>query len=251
MSIIEAYDESAPIVGPHNFYNKIETLCDVCIATFKDSVRDKVLEKYDCKEVFALSSANGKIPVYYLKDQKVLFYMSPIGSACAGSAMQEVAYISGVKKFIFFGSCGVLDGGAEDKIIVPNSAYRDEGLSYHYCAPADFIDVKNHDTVERVLEDMGIDFAAGKTWTTDAFFMETKNKVANRREQGCVCVEMECAGLQAVGDYLGVELYVFFFVGDLLFEKWSRGNLGGESERARQADCFDIALSLAECVKLL
>lgn len=75
--------------------------------------------------------------------------------------------------------------------------------------------------------------------------METENKVASRRKDGCVSVEMECAGLQAVCDYLGTDLYMFFFSGDLLLENWERGELGGALEKARQADCFDLALNIA------
>lgn len=228
---------------------KIEPLCDVCIATFKDSVRDKTLATFIHEEVCALQSANGRIPVYHLTEENVLFYMSPIGSACAGSAVQELSYITGATKFIFFGSCGVIDECAKGELIVPSAAYRDEGFSYHYQAPSDFICIKNSDKVEAIFQNNNIPFVGGKTWTTDAFFMETQNKIAQRRKQGCVCVEMECSGVQAVCDYLGIDLYTFLFSGDLLLEKWERGNLGGEVEENKQADCFDIALCIAESVK--
>lgn len=245
MSIIDAYDKSKPMVSPANFYERIQKLSDICIATFKDSVRDKVLSTHKYVEFDGLHSANGRMPIYYLEDEGVLFFMSPIGSAVAGSAIQELSYITGASKFIFFGSCGTLDESAKGKIIIPNMAYRDEGFSYHYMPASDYISVKNHIIVEKVFDECNVDYVVGKTWTTDAFFMETENKVASRRKDGCVSVEMECSGLQAVCDYLGTDLYMFFFSGDLLLENWERGELGGALEKARQADCFDLALNIA------
>lgn len=43
----------------------------------------------------------------------------------------------GAKKFVLFGSCGVLDDdNVKDKLIIAISAVRDEGTSYHYIAPS-------------------------------------------------------------------------------------------------------------------
>lgn len=246
MSILDAYDKSQPMVSPADFYDRIEKLSDVCIATFKDSVRDKVLATHKYIEFDGLNSANGRMSIYYLQDVGVWFFLSPIGSAMAGSGLQELSYITGASKFIFFGSCGVLDASARGKIIIPNEAYRDEGFSYHYAPVSDYIRIKNHAHIESVFASCDVDYIVGRTWTTDAFFMETQNKVATRRKEGCISVEMECAGLQAVCDYLNIDLYMFLFSGDLLLEKWHRGELGGEIENSKQADCFDLALRIAK-----
>lgn len=248
MSIIDAFDDSKPLCSPADLYTKIEKLCDVCVFSFKDSVRDAVLERYSHREVARLGSANGKIPIYYLEDLNVLFYLSPIGAANAGAILQEASYVTGATKFVVFGSCGVLDEVAQGKIIVPNEAYRDEGVSYHYKKPEDFIRIKNADVVERILDELNVEYVSGKTWTTDAFYMETENKVARRRTDGCICVEMEASGMQAIADYLNIDLYVFFFAADLLLKKWERGNLGGDNEKACQWDCLEIALRIAERV---
>ena len=45
----------------------------------------------------------------------------------------EEVVAMGAKKFVLFGSCGVLDDEkVKDHIIIPVSAVRDEGTSYHY-----------------------------------------------------------------------------------------------------------------------
>ena len=51
----------------------------------------------------------------------------------------------GAKKFVLFGSCGVLDDNKVDgNIIIPVSAVRDEGTSYHYIAPSVEIEAEEH-----------------------------------------------------------------------------------------------------------
>jgi uridine phosphorylase len=45
---------------------------------------------------------------------------------------------------------------------------------------------------------------------------ETKGLVAKRKEEGCIAVEMEVAGVQAVCDFYGLELYDFLEAGDVL-----------------------------------
>ena len=59
-------------------------------------------------------------------------------------------------------------------------------------------------------------FVEGKTWTTDGFYRETWGKVRRRREQGCLCVEMECASLAAVAQFRGLRFAQFFFAADNL-----------------------------------
>ena len=51
-------------------------------------------------------------------------------------------------------------------------------------------------------------------------------------------------GLQAICDYLKMDLYIFFFSGDILSHTWERADLGGEKEKHKQLNCFEIALLL-------
>ena len=246
MSIIDAYDQSKPLFTPEDFYGVHEKCGDACILTFSKHVQDKVLSEYTHEIVAQSGTANGKISVYRLIDSGVLFYLSPIDSAVAGTVLHEVHTLTGATKFISFGSCGILDDRCREKIIVPTEAYRDEGFSYHLLPPADYIRVKNAEFVKETLAAMGVETIGGKTWTTDAIYRETVDKIARRKADGCVCVEMECSGLQAMCDYLGCDFFTFFFSGDLLLEKWERGRLGNEVEKSAQIDCFDLAKSIIE-----
>lgn len=53
-------------------------------------------------------------------------------------------------------------------------------------------------------------------WTTDAIYRETKAKLEARKNEGCLAVEMELAGVQAVCDFYGWDLYDFLVTGDVL-----------------------------------
>ena len=249
MGIAEAFDTTLPLFNPEDFYGKHDKIADVCVLSFSKSVADKVLDNFETEIVAKSGTANGDIRIYRLKESGVLFYLSPIGSAVAGTVLQEVHTLTGADKYVAFGSCGILDQRCKDKIIVPCKAYRDEGFSYHYAPASDYIDVKNAEYVNCVLQNAGASTIVGKTWTTDAIYRETTGKIQKRKEDGCVCVEMECAGLQAVCDYLSAQFYTFFFSGDLLLDKWERGHLGNESEKEKQKSCLQLALAIAESLK--
>lgn len=206
------------------------------------------LKKYDSKIIGESSTANGPIEIYLfeVEKKKILFYMSPIGSSLAGTVMHEVSYISGATKFIVFGSCGVLDKEkCNGKLIVPTFSYRDEGLSYHYMEPSDYIKIKNSSKLAKIFEELHYPYVLGKSWTTDAIYMETVNKVSSRKKDGCISVEMESSGLQAICNYYGYELYTFFFGGDLLEgESLEKGKLGGDIEKDAQLEAFNIAIEI-------
>ena len=45
---------------------------------------------------------------------------------------------------------------------------------------------------------------------------ETRGLIAKRKSEGCIAVEMELAGVQAVCDFYDIELYDFLEAGDVL-----------------------------------
>lgn len=249
MSIIDSYDESRPLISPESFYQQ-GNIADICIVTFSHKVLEDVLKKYDCKKEVCAGTANGKIQVYSLieGERKILFYMSPIGAACAGCIIDEVSYMTGAKKFIVFGSCGSLDNDlTSGKFIIPTESYRDEGFSYHYQKASDFIEITNSQRLAQFFEKLSIPYVCGKSWTTDAIYRETVVNVAKRKADGCISVEMESAGLQALCTFKKLELYTFFFASDLVDgEVWENVNLGTFEERKKQINCFEIALQLTE-----
>ena len=139
-----------------------------------------------------------------------------IGAPFSVIMMEKVIAI-GAQKIVVCGGAGVLTKEINvGHLIVPNFAIRDEGTSYHYLPPAREIelDAECVQVVKNVLDRHKIDYLVGRTWTTDALYRETPKKVARRREEGCLCVEMECSALAAVAKYRNVKFAQILYGGD-------------------------------------
>lgn len=217
--IHETFDSiSPPLITPAHFYGVHPPCCAICLILFSDQIFRHLLDSFPCEKAGEMGACNGSIPIYQTAYQGTpfVFYLTMIGSSGAGNCIEEVRCITGARHFIMFGSAGCLNRAASEKIVVPTSAYRDEGFSYHYAAPADYIPLKNAGFVAGIFQKAGIPFESGKTWTTDAPYRETAAKAQRLKTDGCLTVEMECAGAQAVCDYLGVEYYDYLYCGDLL-----------------------------------
>ena len=102
--------------------------------------------------------------------------------------------------------------------VVVSAAVRDEGTSYHYLPPSRLIEASPAivAAVETVLKRAGVPFTTGTTWSTDAVYRETREKVSLRRAEGCITVEMEAAALLAVARFRGVGLGQILYAGDSL-----------------------------------
>ena len=76
----------------------------------------------------------------------------------------------------------------------------------------------------RTLTAANIPFRLGKTWTTDGVHRETPRKIALRKTDGCLTVEMEAAALFAVAQFRHVALGQLLYGGDdvsgLTWDRW-------------------------------
>jgi uridine phosphorylase len=150
------------------------------------------------------------------KDQRLAFFHPGVGAPVSAALLEE-AIAFGCRKFIACGGCGVLEKDiAVGHLIVVSGAVRDEGVSYHYLAPAREViaDERGLNTLVKNLKENEIPFRVGKTWTTDAPYRETANKIARRRAEGCLTVEMESAALIAVAQFRSVIFGQVLYGGD-------------------------------------
>lgn len=244
------FDDSEPMIRVEDFYEKQEKICDICVITFSIKAMEWLRRNYECRQVAEIGCANGARPVYaaVCKGRKIAFYMSLVGAGPAGSGIEELAYLTGATKFIMFGSAGSLrPKETEGKIIVPASAYREEGLSWHYLeSEEEYVEMPGWKRTADFFADREVPYTVGRTWTTDAMLRETANKVKRLQEDGCIAVEMECAGVQAVCTYKGFELYDFLFASDHLGEEeWNNQMLGTAEEYDMQIKCMKLAIELA------
>ena len=220
--IIHDFDPKTPsMIDMEAFYGPQKHLVDKCLVLFSKEIHDGLLGRYDCTVIGHIGACNGNTPIYSfsLDGEPMAFYLSAIGSALASGFCYEVHWQTGARSFVMFGSCGSLDGAAtRGRYIVPSSAYRGEGASYYYAPPADYIAIRNADRVAAVFDELRAPYVQGRVWTTDSMLRETVGLVKRRKEEGCIAVEMELAGVQALCDFYSLELYNFLEAGDVLAE---------------------------------
>jgi uridine phosphorylase len=157
-------------------------------------------------------------PVYGLHrgGQDLALFQCGVGSAVAAGFLEECIAL-GARKILVCGGAGVLDRAiSQGHLLLPTSAVRDEGLSYHYLPPAAEVapDARAVAALEKVLQARKAPFMRGKTWSTDGLYRETRGKIARRRTQGCLSVEMEAAGLFAVAQFRKVQVAQLLYGGD-------------------------------------
>ena len=249
--IINSFDpNSKPFITAEDFYGEVERNDIVTLVTFKQKVVEYAIEKYGAKLTSSYKTTNGSQEIYSfeLEGKTYQFYWSGIGATVSSIIMKEVSVVTGSHKFLFFGSCGVLNEEAcRGKVIIPTSSYRDEGISYHYMEPSDYVEMRNHQKIEKILAHTDIPFVSGPIWTTDGIYMETVNKVNKHKAEGCIAVEMEASGVEAVARYYDIDNYHILFSADSLdaLEKWERVDFGQDNELKLQIEAFEVALRIA------
>lgn len=196
-----------------------------CILCFFQDVIAALRERGLLRVAYTLGSEMGPNPVYTIEvGGRPLALMHPGVGAPLAAAFTDELIALGCRAFIACGGAGVL---ARDlvvgHIVVPDSAVRDEGTSYHYLPPSREVAPSPEAVVaiEATLQRHAVPYITGKTWTTDAFYRETAARVVRRRAEGCLTVEMEAAALFAVGRFRGVAVGQLLYSGDdLSGEAW-------------------------------
>lgn len=193
-------------------------LPDRCVICFFEDVFRRLQTEGRLEQVACDRSEMGQHPVYGLtwKGEQLACFHPGLGAPLAG-ALLEHAIAGGSTKFVAVGGAGVLNRNiAVGHLLVPIHAVRDEGMSYHYLPPSRTVAASPAAVaaIECVLQQHGLAYHTITTWTTDAIFRETPDKIALRRQEGCVTVEMEAAAFFAVAQFRGVDLGQILYAGD-------------------------------------
>lgn len=196
-----------------------------CVVCFFAEVVQSVAENHHARILANSLSEIGRHPLYEINvDGKRLAFFHPgIGAPLAVGLLEEMI-ARGCRTIIACGGCGVLDKEiAVGHLLIPVTALRDEGTSYHYQPPARVIemDAKAVTAIETVLTRHGLEYLKTKTWTTDAIYRETREKTTAYRAEGCLTVEMETAAFIAVARFRGVAFGQILYGGDVVTaEAW-------------------------------
>ncbi|MFC1452147.1 nucleoside phosphorylase [Verrucomicrobiota bacterium] len=216
--ILEFDDVSSAIIEPSKVLKPIDGIPERCVLPIYHTVIAGLKEKSLLTRVTDIRTSVGPMPVYRMTHagNQVAVAHPGICAPFAAAVLEELIAF-GCRKFIACGSAGVLDSAlAKGTVVVPSAAVRDEGTSYHYAAPAREIAAQSDvvEIIRTVLEGHGVPFHVGKTWTTDALYRETTKRIADRKSEGCLTVEMECAAFLAVAAFRGVRFGQLLATGD-------------------------------------
>jgi uridine phosphorylase len=178
--------------------------------------------------------------------QRLALFYPGMGGPLAASRL-ECAIAAGCRAIVACGAAGALLPELEmgHHVISVTAAVRDEGTSYHYLEPARTIDVAPEivEVLEKVAHSRNEPYIAGMTWTTDGYFRETPARVARRRAEGCLTVEMEAAAMLAVARFRGVRLgHYLYAADDLAGEVWDHREWW---DSPRRNDLTDLAADAA------
>ena len=248
--LLEEFDHTYDaVIDPQMVVSRIDDFPEVTVSCFSRHLFERVLSLFDAEKIAEIHSAVGANPVYRVVYQGKGFalFQSYVGEPLCVAQYEDLIAM-GSRRLILLGNCGVLDRMIEDcGIIIPTCAIRDEGTSYHYAEPSGTITVnkKYREEFKEVLREYGYPFVEGTTWTTDACYRETREKVRRRREQGAVCVEMECAGMQALCDFRGTVFFQFFYAGDNLdHSAWEPRSIFGQTRLDDKTKIMFLAFEL-------
>ena len=248
--LLEEFDPARnAVIDPDMVAKPIENFPEVTVSCFSKFLFDAVLSDFDAKKISELHFAFGRNPVYEVtyKGQRFALFQSYVGEPTCVAQYEDLIAM-GSKRLILLGNCGVLDRSIEDcGIVIPTAALRDEGTSFHYAPAADLIAVnhKYRDLFKVVLRERGYPWIEGITWTTDAPYRETRDKIARRRAQGAIIVEMECAGMQALCDFRGTEFFQYIYAGDNLdHSSWQPRSLSGDARLDDKTKIMYLAFEL-------
>ena len=222
--ILEEFDINPKAVfNPDTFHDILGEMPKTCVSFFSKSIMREIVESYPVKQIAKISNATATFPVYKINIDGVALalFQSAVGAPACVSNYEELIAM-GIRNFLLVGCCGCLDDKIKEySIIIPTAAIRDEGTSYHYAVAKDetILNEQVIAVLEKTLKKLSLNYAKGKTWTTDAIFRETKAKVLRRKEQGAIIVDMECSAMNVVSQFRGVKFGQIFYAAD---------NLGGE-----------------------
>ena len=239
------YDSSSETVfGPCDL--KLDAKPDKCLLIFDDEIwNDYVLTNKNLA-TFSAKNTHGKTFDTYrylnMDGEKILLVYPTTGSA--GSVCDvELLIASGIKKFVAFGTCGRLDKNiAKNTIILPTTAYREEGTSYHYLPDSDEIEVDKSllQKAKSVFDKTTLTAIEGKIWTTDAVYRETYGKVKLMQERDCLGVDMELSALLALAKYRDVKFFQYLIGDDAV-----GGEIVSPLERNNQ-EIFNTAIKIID-----
>jgi purine-nucleoside phosphorylase len=172
--------------------------------------------------------------------------VGPMMGAPYAVYLMESLIAWGVRQVFFIGWCGAVSPDIHiGDIIVPDSAFIDEGTSTHYQEKSTIASTPSNEAssiIKKMLQTNHLPFHEGSIWCTDGFFRETPEKVTYFQNKGALAVEMEASALFTVGQFREVDVGALLIVSDELSSlSWQPGFKNTRFRDTRRAICEGLA----------
>src|SRR4249919_3386391 len=181
--ILEFDPSPTAVIEPSEQVAAMDVPDHVVLCFFQDVIA-KVVEEHGGHVIDHVISEIGRNPIWELSygGRRLAIVHPGVGSPLAAGFLEELI-ARGCRAFVACGGAGILvPDVALGHVIVPTSAVRDEGTSYHYLAHSRTVAPSNAavEAIRATLQKHDVPFVEGATWTTDALYRETRRKVERR-----------------------------------------------------------------------
>ena len=187
-----------------------------CLVTSFSDVLTSWTTEFEAKEKMLFATDMRKFPVYEITHRDRTLALTQLCEGAGMAALQTEFLISrGVKTLLLADSAGTLIPGTEEKLFLPGKALRDEGVSYKYLPPSEFVNFSPDliKTGKSVLENNEIPYEDGPVWTGEALYRITGETLRDRLDRGCVLCDRASAAMAAVAAFRNVRFAALFCAG--------------------------------------
>jgi uridine phosphorylase len=179
---------------------------EVCILEFDGDLTDWLAATGRARRFRPWACFHTSMEIVEAEGSRFGLIARTIGGPYAVLVAEQLA-ASGARVILGLASAGQVSSALKiPSLVVPVSALRDEGTSYHYLPPAELVsgDAGLASVLEQELSTLGLPVVAGTVWTTDAPYRETSEQLERHAKSGVLAVEMQAASLFAFGAARGV-----------------------------------------------
>lgn len=204
---------------------KALALDDVAIITFTRRDLFILVEETGARRVKAWNGRNDRLYRGMIGERGCILTQSRYGAANAAILLEELVAF-GVKKAVFLGYCGSIQGYiGVGEVMLPTHSIREEGTSYHYLPKGMSCnaDQRIQSLIHKGLLEYGIKPYVGICWTTDALYRETAEKIRRYRSKGVLGVDMESSAVFCLGVFRNIRVGSAMVVTDRFSESYWEG----------------------------
>lgn len=174
----------------------------ICVLDFDGDLTDWLVQSNIARPYPAWACFHTAMYSFELEGMECGMIARTIGGPYA-VLIAEQLHVSGAEIILGLTSAGRVDRSLPVPcLIVATSAVRDEGTSYHYLPPEEFVPAPSMlaENIHRELQGRDVPVVRGRVWTTDAPYRETEEQLSWHRANGVLAVEMQAASLFAFAE---------------------------------------------------